>query len=292
MHSKPKSIGSLCLVLSIIFTKPHASLSQTTCPIELQSFTNSDCTTSTSTGNSNQRDKVLISIDDNCQFILDGLYRASCENNLNTLLLEPCFLSSFIKPRSYELNLCFASNNHGSSPYSSFIGSCDDVTSCLDTESPTASSAPTSAPTQEYTVAATVELPSPPLPPNAFADEPLDIDLAHEIVYLTGRLIYQMDTDNAASLLPEGYTFHMFTDTGSTEVMVISTEHEEDNNKEGKIMVLFRGTDDTPDGDWLTNINLPKVPYGPENAVLEGSFVAENCWGFNETYEVRLSEPV
>lgn len=126
-----------------------------------------------------------------------------------------------------------------------------------------------------------VDLPSPPLGINSFADsEILSADLAREAVLLAGSLIYQIENETQAlELLPEEYTFHTFQDTGSTEVMIISTETTTTTNtttnktKQGKIIVLFRGTDGTADGDWLTNIDLPKVPYGPPNKTLSATTI-------------------
>ena len=273
------------------------------CPIELHTFKNSDCN-SNSSNNSNDDHETsapdLVPVNDNCHFVLDGLYRVSCEND--ALSLQPCFESMLVKPKSYALNACFANPNpHDDSKgsYSMFQGTCDDFTTCLATNNPAASSSPTTAPTRTRTsndnleIAAMVDLPSPPLPPNKFADEPLDVILAHEIVYLAGRLIYQMlNEDMARSLLPEGYQFHFWADTGSTEVLIISTEHGENAGSasgganKGKILVLFRGTDDTPDGDWLRNINLPKCAFGPDNSILDGRVEAQDIFGLNKTYEV------
>jgi hypothetical protein len=119
-----------------------------------------------------------------------------------------------------------------------------------------------------------VVLPSPPLAPNPFGDIMLSLDLAHETVFLAGLLSYQiLNETQALELLPEKYKLHLFQDTGSTEVMIISSETTA--SEAGKIMVVFRGTDDTADGDWLTNIDLPKVPYGPQNKTLSAVTVVE-----------------
>ncbi len=280
-------IAAWALSLTIL-TNP--SQSQTICPIELHTFTNPDCSETLPSP------PDLISINDNCHFVFDGLYSASCTNDV--LYLQPCFDSSpLVTPKNYTLNTCFNNPNpHDNSKgsYSMFQGSCVDATTCLATNSPIASpSSPTLAPPTSDVdttskIADTVMLPSPPLPPNSFADQPLDVNLAHEIVYLAGRLIYQMlDEEMAKNLLPKQYRFHYFEDTGSTEVLIISSKlREDDSDQKGKLMVLFRGTDDTPDGDWLRNINLPKVPYGPDNAILDGTVVAQDVFGSNRTYEV------
>eukprot|EP00980_Cylindrotheca_fusiformis_P009023 scaffold1934_cov79-Cylindrotheca_fusiformis.AAC.12 len=129
-----------------------------------------------------------------------------------------------------------------------------------------------------------VDLPSPlPLDANPFADDNgiLPVDLAYETVDLAGRFIYSInDASQAVDVLPNKYTVHSFQDTGSTEVMIVSTEssssslESEQQDGKGRIMVVFRGTDETADGDWLTNIDLPKVPsFGPPNRTLSASLV-------------------
>ena len=135
-----------------------------------------------------------------------------------------------------------------------------------------------------------VELPSPPLPPNEFADQVPDISVGHEMGYLAS-LVYEIHgASDAAELLPD-YNFHLYDETDDTELMVISSNHENEDNpdagKKGKIIVVFRGTDPSSDGDWLTNFNIFKVRFGPDNALLDGSVVAENIFGFDQTYEVR-----
>jgi hypothetical protein len=114
----------------------------------------------------------------------------------------------------------------------------------------------------------------------------LNVDLAHEIVYLAGKLIYKINTpSDAVTLLPSSYNFHLYKDTGSAEVWIISTENT--NVTKGKILVLFRGTDDTSDGDWLVNINSPKVPYGPDGRILRAKVTVPNVFGVETTYEVN-----
>ena len=278
------------ILLCIIKAGFIQSSAQVICPIELHSsFTDLECNTKELSSH-----PQIIYVHNRCQFILDGLYRVSCDADSNSLHFEPCFATRFIKAKSYLLNSCFENINPRSeieSTHSSFIGSCTHSSFCP-TSSPTETLAPTAAPTPEFTVVAHVDLPSPPIPPNGFADQPLEVSLAYEVVYLAGKLIYQVQDDTtAASLLPENYSFHLWKDTGSTEVLVISTDHENEydpgKGERGKIMVIFRGTDETPDGDWLTNINLPKVRFGPDNSLLEGNVVANNVFGFSKTYEVR-----
>lgn len=264
-----------------------------TCPIKLQTFADADCTIPVDIANYTIHD----SDNGDCQFILDGLFKAVCENN--TLKLQPCLTSKLIASKSYPLNTCTAvipsdsfQHHHEEEinvgAYISFIGSCNNANDEYECpqDKPIDSVTPISSLPEEYAIEDNISLPTSPLPPNIFADKPLNITLAHEIVHLAGKLIYQMSDENNSSLLPNGYTFHLWRDTGSTEVLVISTEHE--NNETGKIMVLFRGTDDTPDGDWLTNINLPKVPYGPKNAVLDGSITATDYFGTSRVQKVRL----
>jgi len=110
--------------------------------------------------------------------------------------------------------------------------------------------------------------------------------LAHEIVTLAGRLIYRLKEDNVQSLIPSKYTIHLYTDLGSTEVLILSSNHT--TTTKGKILVLFRGTDETLDGDWLTNINLPKVLYGPKGAILKATALVPDFFGNNVIHEVRL----
>lgn len=270
------------------------------CPLEIKSFTDPSCTIDSSTDPSVTHESIDISSinqsESPCQFILDGLFRiTSCDNDI--LKLDPCFLPNpFASSKSISLNTCFYNptphdNTRGA--YSSIIGSCLDVNeeeaSCLSTLEPTMSASPTEAPTPDSdNLRGWIELPSLPLPANVFADQPLDVNLAHEVVYLTGRLIYTITDEESAKdlLLSTDYTFHLWKDTGSTEVLIVSTNHTEDHV--GKIMVAFRGTDDTPDGDWLTNINLPKVRYGPKNAILDGEVKTQNMFGFDTISNVRL----
>jgi hypothetical protein len=274
-----------CFIAFINFSQ-----SSHVCPLKLQTYTDIACVESSATSSHD-----FIHISGSCQFIFDGLYRTSCENDV--LYLDPCFESSaLIQPKTYALNTCFANSNphdNTKGPYSILHGSCADVSTCHATNNPAVSIIPTISPTpiERMQIADMVNLPSPPLPANAFADQLLDVSLAHEIVYLAGRLIYQMlDEEMAKSLLPPDYTFHFWADTGSTEVLIVTTKHKIITGKKGKIFVLFRGTDNTPDGDWLRNINLPKVPYGPDNAILDGRVEAQDIFGHKKTYEVsRLS---
>mmetsp|Transcript_18922 Transcript_18922/g.46876 ORF Transcript_18922/g.46876 Transcript_18922/m.46876 type:complete len:400 (-) Transcript_18922:78-1277(-) len=118
-------------------------------------------------------------------------------------------------------------------------------------------------------------LPSPPLPPNPFADDMiLSLDLAMETVVLAGRLWYQVySEEELLEKLPAKYTLRSYRDVGSTEVMIVSSETTPEEL--GKILVVFRGTDDTPDGDWLTNLMIPQVPFGPPGKELYATTVVE-----------------
>ena len=140
-------------------------------------------------------------------------------------------------------------------------------------------------------VAANIQLPSPPLPLNQFADQPLDPALAHEMIRLS-ELAYEVNGMSDASILPDGYTLHSFVDTGSTEVMVVSTNHENEDDpadgEKGKIIVVFKGADQTDDGDWMTNLDRFEVRYGPDDALLDGSVVTTNSFGFPNTRMVRI----
>ena len=250
-----------------------------------------------------------------CQFFQDALYQVSCEKDI--LMFQPCFPTNYIQNnKSYVLNTCLpygTTNSSSSVNYTQSIrvtgycptsidqsthtmvsanglgrtmyaaGSTHLVNDTLCTSSP--SIAPTAKPVY-VKPAASVVLPTPPLPPNSFADSPLDVDLAHEIVYLAGRLIYRIqNTSDAISLVPSSYTYHLYKDTGSAEVWILSTENT--NVTAGKILVIFRGTDDTPDGDWLTNLDSPKVLYGPEGKVLRATVTVPNVLGMDTTYEVE-----
>ena len=265
------------------------------CPLQLQTYADIDCIESSV--NTAAASNDFVHINGSCQFLFDGLYRTSCENGV--LYLDPSFESSalLIQPKTYALNTCFANSNphdNTKGPYSMLHGSCADVSTCHATNyNPAVSSGPTVSPTMEkMQIADMVDLPSSPLPANTFADRPLDVSLAHEIVYLAGRLIYQMlDEEMAKSLLLSKYTFHFLKDTGSSEVLIITTKHNLSTGERGKILVLFHGTDDTPDGDWLRNINLPKVPYGPDNAILDGRVEAQDMFGRNKIYKVSRIHP-
>eukprot|EP00551_Chaetoceros_affinis_P015210 CAMPEP_0203693780 /NCGR_PEP_ID=MMETSP0091-20130426/5653_1 /ASSEMBLY_ACC=CAM_ASM_001089 /TAXON_ID=426623 /ORGANISM="Chaetoceros affinis, Strain CCMP159" /LENGTH=451 /DNA_ID=CAMNT_0050564941 /DNA_START=351 /DNA_END=1706 /DNA_ORIENTATION=+ len=188
------------------------------------------------------------------------------------------------------------------------IGSCsgDSTSSSSCPSYPT--KPPTNSPTYQPTPepAASIILPTPPLPLNKFADgiqqggsgsstmTLLSPSLAYECVYLAGRFIYKVTSaDHARDILPEGYDFVSYYDKGSTEVMVVTTNHTLSNNgssvkKKGKIIVIFRGTDDTLDGDWLTNINLPKVNFGPKGKILSAKMTAPGYFGIAQTYELKV----
>jgi hypothetical protein len=62
--------------------------------------------------------------------------------------------------------------------------------------------------------------------------------------------VYSVDLDsiNNSSALSglEQYTIVRFNDTGSTEVMIVTTEATD--NSLSRIIVVFRGTDESPDG--------------------------------------------
>jgi len=170
--------------------------------------------------------------------------------------------------------------------------SCQDI--LPDTSSPTP--IPTSSPTYEPP-AASIILPTPPLPKNTFADQMLDLKVAYECVHIAGKLIYQIaNKEEAVEILPSMYDVWSFYDTGSTEVMVLSTNHTTSDSSSGgggggeigKIMVVFRGTDETLDGDWLTNINVPKVPYGPRGQTIKAEVKAPNYLGLEQTYDLKV----
>jgi len=54
--------------------------------------------------------------------------------------------------------------------------------------------------------------------------------------------------------------------------------------------VVFRGTDESFDGDWLTNIQAFKVPYGPPGRILDGNLTMESnyVFGFSDTHKIRV----
>jgi len=236
-----------------------------------------------------------------CQFFQDALYQASCVsgNSEDMLVFQACFPTSYIQPyKSYVLNTClpyYRSTSGNSSGVNSIQSIFVSGQCAADSASCTSASAssnqpltkPTSKPVQDNNKpAVSIVLPTPPLPPNSFADTMLDLDLAHEIVYLTGILIYRINTtSDGVSLLPSSYTYHLYKDTGSAEVWIISTEHT--NVTKGKILILFRGTDNTGDKDWLMNVDAPKVPYGPDGRKLHATVTVRNVFGENTTYEVK-----
>jgi hypothetical protein len=85
--------------------------------------------------------------------------------------------------------------------------------------------------------------------PNPFGDEFRDVNLATEMASLSSS-VYSVDLDsiNNSSALSgqEQYTIVRFNDTGSTEVMIVTTEATD--NSLSRIIVVFRGTDESPDG--------------------------------------------
>ena len=140
-------------------------------------------------------------------------------------------------------------------------------------------------------VAKWIDLPSPPLPPNPFSDQPLDVNLAHEIVRLAGLpLIYKVKDETSAKELVDnlpksrGYEFKLWFDIGSTEVLILSSKHNEKMGYRGKILVLFRGSEEPE--DWLLNVRLTKGSFGPPDKIVCGELVAKNIFGFNKTYDV------
>eukprot|EP00559_Dactyliosolen_fragilissimus_P003665 CAMPEP_0184867064 /NCGR_PEP_ID=MMETSP0580-20130426/24951_1 /TAXON_ID=1118495 /ORGANISM="Dactyliosolen fragilissimus" /LENGTH=386 /DNA_ID=CAMNT_0027367093 /DNA_START=421 /DNA_END=1581 /DNA_ORIENTATION=+ len=130
-------------------------------------------------------------------------------------------------------------------------------------------------------------LPRPPLLPNPFADEMLDVGLAYEAVSLN-YLIYRMDEWNVREILPEKYDLHLFSDTGSTEVMIVTTNST--NIEDGKIFVVFRGTDESPDGDWLVNLRSTKVKYGPPNEKIEATVESFDIFRRPTNYSVLVHQ--
>ena len=139
--------------------------------------------------------------------------------------------------------------------------------------------------TPDPVVAANIDLPSPPLPLNEFADQPLGASLASEMAFLS-TVVYEVNGASDAARLLKDYNFHFFDDTGSTEVMIISSNHNPDSGVRGKIMVVFRGTDQTEDNDWITNIDITQERYGPDNALLDGDVVVDGFFR-DTTFEVR-----
>ena len=259
---------------SILFQKIVLSEQTKICAIQKISYKDTQCQNVLSSQSINVIDGNNNGTPD-CHLIEDGLYKLSCNNgfdNNNLVTLLPCFDTNiFLTSQEREMNICYPtqSGNSGNEVKSyKFHGSCQSVidsstcsTITFETLYPT--DHPSDSPSTEP--AAIVTLPSPPLARNEFADGTiLDVDVAYESVYLAGRFIYSVLTaDEAEQNLPASYTFHSFYDKGSTEAMVITSDHSLSNDgkilKRGKIIVIFRGTDDTPDGDWLTDLDLPLV---------------------------------
>jgi len=294
----------------ILFNKSAAanSATATTCPVIFETFSSKDCINDNPiTDTDAARHAIYFSENQEtpggCQFIpvLDGLFQTFCNENDNSLTFQPCISSPFTTTQTFPLNAC--QNHKDDRNDASFIftgiSSCNDQTSCLTTQSPTSSTSPTQSPTSKYTIAAFVDDLSSPPARVPFADDLnsfLSVQDAHEMVHLAGTLIYKMNTSNAAILVPEGYKFHSFLDTGSTEVLILTTtttaitssQNTSTNTSRNRILIIFRGTDDTLDGDWLTNINVPKVQYGPPGAILDGKVTARNVFGFQEEFNIRV----
>lgn len=252
---------------SLILLQLVAQSEQKVCPLHQVNYRDNNC---------NQIGNVeIVEVEESsnsntnpfCKFIEDGLYKVSCSNDNNNLVtFSPCFTSNtYLQSEDRTIGTCYPSKNGREGEIRSYklFGSCENVNNgktCASFTTPSPTNQPTSSPTFEP--AAFVKL-SAPLPKNDFADELLDLDTAYDSVLLQ-RLIYNMESyADALTVVPSKFTVHSYYDTISAECLIVSTDHEMDLNGEigtrGKIFVTFRGTDESADGDWLTNLNAVKV---------------------------------
>ena len=193
---------------------------------------------------------------EDCQYASRSLYNVFCNSETNEVMLDPCVNLGYSSQKlTYAFDACYGPDED--EYYFTISGNCTLVplSTCEDyPEAPSIPSLPrpTASPTRE-TTADEIELPSEvPLPPNPFGDQFLSPETGHEAVFLS-KVAYSITSDEVAmDLLPDHYNFHLFRDTGSTEVFIVSTNHTEDS--QGKIFVVFRGTDTTLDTDYLVDI--------------------------------------
>jgi len=233
-----------------------------------------------------------------CQFIQDAFYQTSCSSHGN-LVLQPCadtIDTAFLLQRNNRTLIpgeCYSGVTDPTKLQVSFqlTGSCADNNTdmaCsqdyslpeLNKKAPT-NNAPKIQPIRS------IQIPSPPLPSNHFADQMQTLQLFHEMVHLSATTYKIINDDiDPASVWPGRYTLHLWSDGFSTDYAVLTSETTQ--QEQGKIYVVFRGTDETLDGDWITNANVPKGPFGPPGGVIEATVNATNMFGDMETFELQV----
>jgi hypothetical protein len=81
--------------------------------------------------------------------------------------------------------------------------------------------------------------------PNPFGDEFREVRLASEMASLS-KAVYSVEQGNSTLSELRQYNLVRFNDTGSTEVMIVTTESTDTSL--ARIIVVLRGTDESPDG--------------------------------------------
>lgn len=263
------SIIALILIASQS-VKSDGDESSRVCPFRLVSYESSFASDCNENENNKVNDNVILQVvtsgddlsstilgsydTDDCQFVSNGLFKVLCDMESNEVVLEPCVVVDYLQTSSFLLNTCYSSDIGNSFMVDGNCAlvpssSCELAMAPMPTVMP--APLPTPSPTAEIAADEVVLSPVVPLPSIPFADQFLSAETGREAVFLS-TLAYTITSDeNAIELLPDIYNFHLFRDTGSTEVFVASTNHTDE--REGKIFVVFRGTDDTIDGDWIVD---------------------------------------
>jgi hypothetical protein len=89
--------------------------------------------------------------------------------------------------------------------------------------------------------------------PNPFGDQFPDVHMASEMMLLS-RDIYSINSTTSPD--PDRYKIIRYNDTGSTELMVVTTKAS--GNIPARIVVVFRGTDTTHDGGMYVTWHFKK----------------------------------
>jgi len=110
--------------------------------------------------------------------------------------------------------------------------------------------------------------------PNPFGDTMRTLQDATAMAALSTRA-YTILTAN--SEVPAPYALEFFWDSGSTDMVVVTDE--------SRIYVVFRGTDESADGDWITNLDIIQDVYGPP----EGPIIEEKIYDQDlEEFDIRV----
>jgi pimeloyl-ACP methyl ester carboxylesterase len=117
--------------------------------------------------------------------------------------------------------------------------------------------------------------------PNPFGDTQRELSDTVEAAFLS-TLVYQLDETNYLDKVPAPYTPLRLWDSGSTDALFTRTQD--------RIFLVFRGTDESEDGDWATNLDLLQDVFGPpEGPIVEG-VIYDNRDGELEAWNIRVHE--